>query len=141
MLELADIERNPAEHRRLLTFFVAGGGFAGTEVAGELADFLRLLTRREYAATIHDLLGLDVDTASVPVEPRIEGFDNNAASMVVTDRHMDAFLALAIRALPRETNELNLNRVLSYVREGYWRHTAPVARTALAPRLEPVTSI
>ncbi len=56
---------------------------------------LRLLTRREYAATIHDLLGVDVDTASVPVEPRIKGFDDNAAAMVVTDRHMDAYLALA----------------------------------------------
>src|SRR5262249_21044402 len=30
------------------TFFVAGGGFSGTEMAGELADFARLLTEREY---------------------------------------------------------------------------------------------
>lgn len=48
MFELADIEADPAERRRLLTFFVAGGGFAGTEMAGELADYLRLLTSREY---------------------------------------------------------------------------------------------
>ena len=44
MLELADVEPSEEERRRLLTFFVAGGGFAGTELAGELADFLRLLT-------------------------------------------------------------------------------------------------
>lgn len=48
MFELADIETDPAERRRLLTFFVAGGGFAGTEVAGELSDYIRLLTAREY---------------------------------------------------------------------------------------------
>jgi len=48
MFELADIEEDPAERRRLLTFFVAGGGFAGCEVAGELCDFARLLTAREY---------------------------------------------------------------------------------------------
>ncbi len=48
MLELADIETAPEERRRLLTFFVAGGGFSGTDLACELADFLRLLTRREY---------------------------------------------------------------------------------------------
>jgi len=48
MLELADIETDPDERRRLLTFFVAGGGFSGTELACELADFLRLLTQREY---------------------------------------------------------------------------------------------
>jgi NADH dehydrogenase len=48
MFELADIERDPDERRRLLTFFVAGGGFSGTEIAGELADLARLLTAREY---------------------------------------------------------------------------------------------
>jgi NADH:ubiquinone reductase (H+-translocating) len=48
MFELAEIERDPAERRRLLTFFVAGGGYAGTEVAGELADLARLLTSGEY---------------------------------------------------------------------------------------------
>lgn len=49
MFELADIERDPEERRRLLTFVVAGGGYAGTEIAGELADFVRLLTKREYS--------------------------------------------------------------------------------------------
>lgn len=48
MFELAEIERDLEERRRLLTFFVAGGGYAGTEVAGELSDFARLLTRKEY---------------------------------------------------------------------------------------------
>jgi hypothetical protein len=56
---------------------------------------LRLLTRAEYAATIHDLIGVDVDTSSIPVEPRVRGFDNNAAAMAVTSRHLDAYLALA----------------------------------------------
>ena len=54
MFELADIERDPAERRRLLTFFVAGGGYAGTEIAGELADFVRLLTKREYSGIRRD---------------------------------------------------------------------------------------
>jgi NADH dehydrogenase len=44
MFELADVERDPDERRRLLTFFIAGGGFAGVEVAGELSDFARRLT-------------------------------------------------------------------------------------------------
>ena len=48
MFELADIEKDPEERRRLLTFFVAGGGFSGSELAGELADFVRRLTKREY---------------------------------------------------------------------------------------------
>lgn len=50
----------------------------------------------------------------------------------------EAFLALAMRALPAETNELNITRVLSYTRDAYWRYSQPAARTALAPRLEAV---
>ena len=54
MFELADIESDPEERRRLLTFVVAGGGYAGTEIAGELADFIRLLTAREYSGIRRD---------------------------------------------------------------------------------------
>jgi NADH dehydrogenase len=54
MFELADIETDPEERRRLLTFFVAGGGYAGTEIAGELADFVRLLTKKEYSSIRRD---------------------------------------------------------------------------------------
>jgi hypothetical protein len=62
---------------------------------------LRLLTRREYANTLKDLLGVDVSTDTVPVEPKVKGFDNNAAAMVITSRHMDAFLALGEDAAER----------------------------------------
>ena len=50
----------------------------------------------------------------------------------------DAFLALALRALPLESNELNVSRILSYVREAYWRYSPAATRTRLAPQLEPV---
>jgi aminopeptidase N len=49
----------------------------------------------------------------------------------------DAFLALALRALPLEKNELNVNRILAYVRDAYWRYSTPAARARLAPQLEP----
>ncbi|MFI1398224.1 NAD(P)/FAD-dependent oxidoreductase [Streptomyces sp. NPDC020681] len=39
-LERADLEPDPAEQVRLLTFVVAGGGFAGTELAAELFDLV-----------------------------------------------------------------------------------------------------
>ena len=35
-------------------------------------------------------------------------------------------------------HELNTSRVLSYVREDFWRYSTPAARTAIAPRLENV---
>ncbi|MBI3951059.1 MAG: FAD-dependent oxidoreductase, partial [Acidobacteria bacterium] len=41
VLEEADIEGDPEERKRLLTFVVAGGGFSGVECIAELNDFIR----------------------------------------------------------------------------------------------------
>ena len=59
-------------------------------------------------------------------------------SVLIGDVKPAAFLDLAIAALRVETNELNVNRLLAYVREAYWRHTEPLARRPLARRFEPV---
>jgi NADH:ubiquinone reductase (H+-translocating) len=39
MFERADLESDPSNRRALLTFVIAGGGFAGVELAGALNDF------------------------------------------------------------------------------------------------------
>ena len=54
------------------------------------------------------------------------------------DLQPDAFLALALEALPKETNELTVSRILSYTRGAYWQFLDPAARAALTPRLEQV---
>jgi aminopeptidase N len=59
-----------------------------------------------------------------------------ADAMLNAEVTPEAFLALAVRSLPLETNEQNISRILSYSRDAYWRYTAPAARAALAPRLE-----
>jgi len=41
LFERAESERDPARRRELLTFVIAGGGFAGVELAGGLNDFAR----------------------------------------------------------------------------------------------------
>lgn len=48
MLELAEIEGDPAERKRLLTFVIVGGNYGGIEVAAELEDLVRILARKEY---------------------------------------------------------------------------------------------
>ena len=58
MFELAEIESDPEERQALMTFLIAGGGYAGTEVSGELADLCRILIERHYR-------GID------PGEPRV----------------------------------------------------------------------
>ncbi len=47
-----------------------------------------------------------------------------------------AFLDLAMRALPREGDELNTQQVLEYARGAFWRFTSERERLAMAPRLE-----
>ena len=55
---------------------------------------LRPLTRREYIATVNDLLGLTTTNPlnDFPVEIRIDGYDNMPAAFEMTDRHIDAYL-------------------------------------------------
>ena len=48
ILELAEIAKDPQERQRLLTFVIAGGNFAGVEVATELDEFLEYTTERYY---------------------------------------------------------------------------------------------
>ncbi len=45
LLEQADVEPNPVELARQLTFVVAGGGFAGTEMIAELFDLVHSVRR------------------------------------------------------------------------------------------------
>ena len=49
-----------------------------------------------------------------------------------------ALLDAAVRALPAETDEQNLQRVLAYATRVFWRHLSPAARVRRAPALESV---
>ena len=48
----------------------------------------------------------------------------------------EAFVDLARRALPVETDEQNVTRILGYLTTAYWRHLLPERRAALAPSIE-----
>ncbi|MEZ0581246.1 FAD-dependent oxidoreductase [Nocardioides sp. MH1] len=49
MLEMAEVEPDPVERQRLLTFVVVGAGFGGVEVATELMEYFQRLAKKEYA--------------------------------------------------------------------------------------------
>ena len=46
------------------------------------------------------------------------------------------FLDAAMRALPRESDEQNVQRVLAYITRAFWRRLEPAARARRAPALE-----
>ena len=48
----------------------------------------------------------------------------------------DTLIELAANALPAETDELNIQRILGYLTDAYWRFVPPATRDGLAPRLE-----
>jgi NADH dehydrogenase len=48
MLELAELENDPQERRRLLTFIIAGGNYAGVEIATELVTYTKALIKKEF---------------------------------------------------------------------------------------------
>jgi aminopeptidase N len=50
----------------------------------------------------------------------------------------DALIELALRALPRETDELNVQQMLGGLSQAYWRFIPEERRLALAPRVERV---
>ncbi|HVZ34118.1 MAG TPA: DUF1592 domain-containing protein, partial [Polyangiaceae bacterium] len=53
---------------------------------------LRLMTRLEFQNTLGDLLNTQKpDVSNLPLEPRVRGYDNNAAASVVTSRHLDEY--------------------------------------------------
>ena len=66
-LEMASIETSPEERRRLLTFVVAGGNYAGVEVACDLVDYFRFLSRTRYP----ELKFQEFRVALVEAGPRI----------------------------------------------------------------------
>lgn len=48
VLEMAEIETDPEERRRLLTFVCVGGNFGGIEVAAELVNYFEVLVEDEF---------------------------------------------------------------------------------------------
>jgi NADH dehydrogenase len=66
MFERADREADPDTRKRLLTFVIAGGGFAGVEVAGALNDFAHGIL-----ADYHNLTSEDLSVTLVHSRDRI----------------------------------------------------------------------
>jgi aminopeptidase N len=59
-------------------------------------------------------------------------------TMLDGDVSSDAMVELALRALPREADEQNVQQMLGDLSQAYWRFMPAARRTALAPRVERV---
>jgi mono/diheme cytochrome c family protein len=57
---------------------------------------IQRLNRTEYAAAVHDLLGVDIDAAQfLPAEIEVDGFDNIAAALSVSPAFLEQYIGVA----------------------------------------------
>jgi NADH dehydrogenase len=71
MLELADVEQDPLEVARLLNFVVAGGNYAGVEVAGEMAAALPAIARARFPRIAVDKIRVTLVHAGEKILPEL----------------------------------------------------------------------
>ena len=62
---------------------------------------IRRLNRREYANTIHDLLGVPIDTQDLPDDGTVDGFDTIGDAHFMSVAQFDAYLEIGRQALDR----------------------------------------
>ncbi|MEA2421487.1 MAG: hypothetical protein QOF55_586, partial [Thermoleophilaceae bacterium] len=72
----------------LLTFFVAGGGYAGTEVAGELSDLARRLTKREYKRVNLQEVRVVLVHPGPTILPEMQGAEGHPKLVAYAERRM-----------------------------------------------------
>ena len=67
---------------------------AGVPVAGHVPA--QRLTRTEFATTVNDLLGIELDAAQIlPAEIEVNGFENIATALTVSPAFLDQYVAAA----------------------------------------------
>ena len=95
MLERAENETDPALRRSLLCFVVAGGGFAGIETAGELADLLHD-ARRHYRSIPKDDIRVVVIEALSAILPFVDKGLAEFARKKMEERGIEFMLQTAV---------------------------------------------
>lgn len=97
---------NEAERQTLIQWI--GEGLTRTETARVVAEgrtSLRRLTRREYANTLRDLLGIELDLSrQLPEDPLVNGFAKVAQAQQLSAAHLELYLEGADLALDAALN-------------------------------------
>jgi NADH dehydrogenase len=99
-LELADIEEDPEEKKALLTFVIAGGGFSGVEMTGELSELLHKCIERFTNVQYSDLRICIVHSRDV-VLPEMSSELGRAACRILHRRGIELIMRTRVRAASR----------------------------------------
>lgn len=114
MLELADMEPDPKERERLLTFVVVGGNFAGVEVAGELREFLPEVARRHFPRIRPEEIKVVLVSSSAQILPelgaRMPDLSAYAERQLRADPHMEVINNMRLASASSEEAVLSNGR-------------------------------
>ena len=99
-LELADIEENAAEKRALLTFVIAGGGFSGVEMTGELSELLYKCIARFKNVEMEDVRICLIHSRDL-VLPEMSPELGRAADRILRKRGIEMIMNARVRAASR----------------------------------------
>jgi NADH dehydrogenase len=110
-LELADIEKDPAERRALLTFAVAGGGFSGVETIGELSEMLRRSVGAFPTVSMNDVRLVLIHSRD-RVLPEMAPDLGESAGRIVARRGIEIIVNTRLRAATRHGVYLTSGRFL-----------------------------
>lgn len=97
MLERAELEDEPEERRRQLTFVVGGAGFSGVETAGEVEDFIRRVRGRFYPKIAEDEIRLYLVELKDAVLPEVGGPMGRYAKRELRKRGYEVLLRTPIK--------------------------------------------
>lgn len=102
MLEEADIETDPVEKKKLLTFVVAGGGFSGVECLAELNDFLQTAVKAYQHinySEIRCILLQSADRILPELDPRLASY----AHKILEQRGIEIRLNTRLKAVSADS--------------------------------------
>lgn len=115
MLEMAEIETDPVERRRLLKFAVAGGNYAGVEVATELAEFLPDMLKKVYPRIEPEDVSIDLIHSGdflLPElhrqYPRLATYGSNFVDKLGINIHLNTRVSSATATEVRLSNDVRL---------------------------------
>ena len=97
---------------------------------------MRRLNRREYANTLRDLLGVEIDVHELPADVQAGGFDTVGSGLFISADQIEQYHALGMTAMDEAWKRYGGNRAIRKVHVEAEDGTTAKVRTALDTRLD-----
>jgi NADH:ubiquinone reductase (H+-translocating) len=101
LFELADVEKDSARLRKLLTFVIIGGGLVGVELMGELTEFIHNV-RRSYRRIPAEAIRFVLVEATDRLMPEMDEDLAHYAEKVFRDRGVEILLQVRVGKIEPE---------------------------------------